>query len=63
MQNAYERMAHSRQEAATLIGVGLGTIERLLNSGELRCKRVGRRVLIPRTALEKFLGDDTEGQQ
>lgn len=63
MQNASERMAYSRQEAATLIGVGLGTIERLVSSGELRCKRVGRRVLIPRGALEKLLEDDTEGEQ
>ncbi len=55
MQNTDERLAHSRTEAAVLIGVSLFTIEKLINAGELRCKRVGRRVLIPRTELERLL--------
>ncbi len=55
-----ERMAYNRQDAATLLGVSVTTIERLLSSGELSCKRVGRRVLIPRVALESFLKEDDE---
>lgn len=55
-----ERLAYSRTEAAALIGVSLFTIEKLINSGELHVKRVGRRVLVTRVALESFLKEDDE---
>lgn len=51
-------VALSKQEAANLLGVSLRTIDRLIALKELPVRRLGRRVLIPRTSLESFLRND-----
>jgi len=49
-----EALLISRREAAIALGVCLRTLDYLIARGELAARRVGRRVLIPRTALEQF---------
>lgn len=55
---ASEQIAVNKQEAAQMLGVSLRTIERLIALKELQVRRLGRRVLIPRTSLENFLRSD-----
>ena len=53
-----ELIALSKQEVADILGVSLRTIDRLIAVKELQVRRLGRRVLIPKAALERFLHDD-----
>jgi excisionase family DNA binding protein len=47
-------------QAAKLIGVGTTTAWELVHSGRLRSVRLGRRVLIPRSAIIELLGEDDQ---
>jgi excisionase family DNA binding protein len=47
----------SVDEAARLIGVGRSTMFSLLDSGVIRSVKVGARRLVPRRALDEFLGE------
>ena len=49
-----------REKAAELIDVSTRTIDDALRAGELKAHRVGRRVLIPRDELVRFV---TEGRR
>lgn len=55
MERTTEPIAMSKQEAAQMLGVSLRTLDRLIALKELQVRRLGRRVLIPRTALENLL--------
>lgn len=48
----------SKRDAAQALGVSLRTVDNLLTARELPARRIGRRVLIPRSALEKFARGD-----
>lgn len=50
-----ERLLVSVPEAAALTGLGATTIKSLLYSGELGSLRVGRRRLIPVSAIAVFI--------
>jgi excisionase family DNA binding protein len=41
-------------EAASQLQVGRTTVYGLIQSGEIRCVRIGRAVRIPRRALEEY---------
>lgn len=43
-------------EVALILTIGKRTVHALVASRELRVKRIGRRVLILRSDLEKFIG-------
>jgi excisionase family DNA binding protein len=45
-------------EAAALLRVSRNTIHTIVRRGELRHIKIGRRVLIPKTALVEFVGAD-----
>jgi excisionase family DNA binding protein len=51
-------IALSKREAARMLGISAGTVDRLIALKELPVRRWGRRVLIPRGSLESFLRDD-----
>jgi excisionase family DNA binding protein len=53
-----EQIALSRKDAASALGVSLRTVDYLLASGELRGRRIGRRIVIPKATLEAFLRRD-----
>jgi excisionase family DNA binding protein len=44
----------SRKESSALTGLSLRTISKLIASGELRSTCVGRRTLVPHSALKRF---------
>jgi len=45
------------EEIATILRVGRNTAYRLVQEGDIRCIRCGRKILIPRESLEKFLSE------
>jgi excisionase family DNA binding protein len=58
MERTTEAIALSKIEAAQVLGVSLRTVDRLIALKQLPVRRLGRRVLIPRTALQDFLRRD-----
>jgi excisionase family DNA binding protein len=54
-----DSIAFSRREAADALRVSLRTLDYLLAQGKLRCRRIGRRIVIPRVELERLLSHDT----
>ena len=50
-----QRDAYSTQEFADRLGIGYQSALRLQKNGTVRVVRVGRRVLVPRSELERFL--------
>ena len=51
------RMILTAEETAKLLGIGMNKIYELLISGQIPAKRIGRKYLIPRLALERWLND------
>lgn len=45
----------SINEAITILGVGRSTIYKMISEGALQTRRIGRRTLIPRSALDAVL--------
>lgn len=50
----------SKREAARLLNLCVRTIEKLINSKELRTKRVGKRVLLLLEDLERFARETSD---
>ncbi|MBT9143385.1 MAG: putative DNA-binding proteinA [Dehalococcoidia bacterium] len=50
-----ETLVLSVPEAGRLLGLSRSTSYALANSGELPCLRLGRRLVVPKAALEKLL--------
>lgn len=48
----------TRQESARLMSISLRTLDQLLPSGEIPSCRIGRRRLIARSELERFVRRD-----
>jgi excisionase family DNA binding protein len=55
MENEQARDAYSKKEIAERLGIGYMTVHRFTQDGTIRTVRAGRRVLIPRLELERFL--------
>lgn len=55
-----ERIMYSRREAAAALGISLRTLDTLIGRHELAARRIGRRLLITRVALECFVRRDHE---
>ena len=53
-----DRILITRKEAARLLSLSLRSLDNLIFYKELPTRRVGRRVLIPRRALEEFARRD-----
>jgi len=49
------RRTYTVQEAGCILGLGRGAAFRAAKSGQLPTIRIGRRILVPRAALEKLL--------
>jgi excisionase family DNA binding protein len=54
------KLQYSRLEAARMLDIGVRTLDRLIEGKQLPVRRIGRRVLITRDALEKFIKKDHE---
>lgn len=51
-------MLHSRKEAAAILSLGVRTLDELILSGIIPVVRVGRRVLVSREALLRFVNQE-----
>ena len=63
-QNGPERQTLAVEEAAAVLGIGRNSAYQAITSGELPVLRIGRRLLVPRAALDRLLAaargaDDT----
>ena len=50
-----ERLTYTIEETAKVLGVGRGTAYEAARRGEIPTLKVGRRLLVPRHALERML--------
>jgi len=53
-----DRILYSRKEAAAQLSVCLSTIDQLIVRGDLKVRRIGKRLLVPRKELERLAGRD-----
>lgn len=53
-----DKLLYSRREAAAQLSVSLSTLEQLIARGELKTRRIGKRVLVPRGELVKLAARD-----
>jgi excisionase family DNA binding protein len=51
-----EILFYSKKNAARILGISERTLHSLITGKQLRVRRIGRRVLISREALERFAG-------
>ena len=52
------KLIYTAEETARLLGVGMNKIYELLISGKLPSRRIGRKYLIPKIVLEKWLNNE-----
>jgi excisionase family DNA binding protein len=57
-----EKLAFNLSEAADTLGTSYQAVYRMVRGGQLRAVRAGRRIIIPRSALEEFLGEKGEAE-
>jgi excisionase family DNA binding protein len=50
----FDPLLAGKKEAGRVLGVSPRTVDYLIEKGELKVKRIGRRVLIPYSALQQF---------
>ena len=59
------KKAYSVSEAADVLGVSQWLVREAIRRGEIRCTRIGKRIIIPATAIDQFLSlpDDRGGSE
>lgn len=50
-----ERLTLTVEEAASALGIGRASAYEAVHRGEIPCIRIGRRILVPRVALDRLL--------
>lgn len=55
-----QRYAYTVREAAQSVGIGSTRMGDLVRAGRIRAVHVGKRILIPRWAIEEFLKENAE---
>lgn len=55
-----DQVAFTVDQAAAALTIGRTKLLELVHSGALKCARIGRRIVVPRTALESFLQSQIE---
>ena len=54
LSSVHDTLLLSKHEAARLLGLSMRRLEHLISRGEIPIRRIGRRVLIARSAVESF---------
>lgn len=52
------KILYSRKEASWAIGLSLRSLDALVASGQIKTRKMGRRIMVPAAALEKFAQKD-----
>ena len=58
-----QRLTMTVEEAAVVLGISRATAYDAMSRGEIPCIRIGRRILIPKVALERLLDGAGGGAQ
>jgi excisionase family DNA binding protein len=60
-----DRLGFTRKEVAKLLGVGISTVYKAIETGQIRIVKFGGRVVIPKIELLQYLynTDDRKDQQ
>jgi excisionase family DNA binding protein len=58
-----QRLTMTVEEAAEVLGISRATAYDAVSRGEIPCIRIGRRILIPKVALERLLESAGTGDQ
>jgi excisionase family DNA binding protein len=53
-----DRLTTTVEEAAALLGIGRNTAYEAVRRGEIPTIKIGRRLLVPRAALDRMLAGD-----
>jgi excisionase family DNA binding protein len=53
-----EQLLYSKKQAAQMLSVCVRTLDYLIARGELKTRRMGKRVLVPRGELVRLAGRD-----
>lgn len=61
-QQQTDRLAYTYKEAVEATRLSRSTLANAVNTGHLKVVRHGRRVLIPRAELERFINDGSTGR-
>lgn len=56
------RTTRKPEEVALILGIGRNNIYEVIRSGQLRSIRVGRKILIPLSAIDEFLNGQQEAK-
>ena len=56
-----ERIAYSPMEAASSLGLCLNSIYKMLKRGQLKGVKIDRKILIPKSELERLLSGKPKG--
>jgi excisionase family DNA binding protein len=62
-RNSGERQTLTVEEAAAVLGIGRNSAYQAVASGQLPVLRIGRRLLVPRAALERLLAETRAAEQ
>ena len=57
-----ERLVYTVEEAGEILGIGRSKAYEAANCGEIPTIRIGRRILIPKTALDRLLSEAGQPQ-
>lgn len=57
-----ERLVYSVEEAGEILGIGRSKAYEAANCGEIPTIRIGRRILIPKAALDQMLAEAGSGK-
>jgi excisionase family DNA binding protein len=60
MQRTIERLTYKIEEAGKLLGVGRNQAYLAARSGEIPVIKIGKRLLVPKAALDRMLNGDSE---
>lgn len=58
MKNTNDRRTYTVDEVARLLGVSRGVAYEAVRTGEIRSLTIGRRIVIPPSAVAELLGSD-----
>ena len=54
------QLAYTIKECAKQLGVGINTMYDMVNSGEIRSFRFGKKIMIPTNAVEEIINEGTK---
>ena len=63
MPTELEKLTLTVDEAAQLLGIGRGLASSMIREGRLPHLRFGKRIVVPRKALERFLEETRPRQE